>query len=568
MSPERASAEPGPLVCLGEALVDLICPDSVDDPAEATRFEVHFGGALSNVAVAARRAGAEVAIAGGAGDDPWGTFLRRRFEAEGIDLTFQATLEDVPTAFAFATLDAEREPSFDIHGAGIDAAIASLAGREQELVEFAAAICFGSNTTVQEDSLAVTRAVRAAALAAGVPLLFDPNLRPARWDDIERARILCRELAEGCALLKCNLREARWLTGSASASPTEAAEELLGLGPDLAVVTAGAEALVARGLCSAERTPPSVEMLSPLGSGDVFMGTLAAGLLRDGWEEGERRPCPRARRRGRRRGLHPTGRLRLMSGGGERGYARRKQGAAAAAGELDRRPRFPVPKGWKRPARTRVRAIRDRLREIYGSRRNDPHDDPVHELVLTILSQNTSDGNRDVAYRRLRDRFDDWAEVRDAPTAEVIEAIRPGGLANTKGPRIQAVLGELGPEAELDWIREAPRAEVIGYLTSLPGVGRKTAACVMIFALDRPEIPVDTHVYRVGGRLGLFPPKISLEAAHDEMLAVTDPADAYELHLNLIAHGRRICRPRPRCGECDLARMCPARRDGLVDPVT
>lgn len=123
-----------------------------------------------------------------------------------------------------------------------------------------------------------------------------------------------------------------------------------------------------------------------------------------------------------------------MSGGGERGYARGRSGTAKRDPGLDRRPRFPVPKGWRRPPRSRVRAIRDRLRELYGSRRNDPNDDPVHELVLTILSQNTSDHNRDVAYRRLRDRFDGWAAIRDAPTERVIEAIRPGGLANTKAP--------------------------------------------------------------------------------------------------------------------------------------
>jgi len=256
-----------------------------------------------------------------------------------------------------------------------------------------------------------------------------------------------------------------------------------------------------------------------------------------------------------------------MSGGGERGYASGHGGGKAEASDLDARPRFPVPKGWRRPSRKRVLAIRDRLRELYGSRRNDPHGDPVHELVLTILSQNTSDGNRDVAYRRLRDRFDDWTEIRDAPTEAVIEAIRPGGLANTKAPRIQQVLAELGDDPDLEWLRETPRGDAIAYLTSLPGVGRKTAACVMIFALDRPEIPVDTHVHRVGGRLGLFPPRIALEAAHDEMLAITDPEDAYELHLNLIAHGRTICRPRPRCGECELARMCPARRLGTVEPV-
>ncbi len=256
-----------------------------------------------------------------------------------------------------------------------------------------------------------------------------------------------------------------------------------------------------------------------------------------------------------------------MSGGGERRYvdgdgAGMKRGAV----DRDRRPRFPVPPGWRRPSRRRVRAIRDRLRELYGHKRNHPHADPVHELVLTILSQNTNDRNRDTAYRELRERFGDWAAVRDAPTEEVIAAIRPGGLANTKAPRIQAVLEALGPELRLDWLREAPRDQALDYLTGLPGVGRKTAACVMIFAFDRPEIPVDTHVHRVGGRLGLFPEGASLGEAHDEMLAVTDPADAYELHINLIEHGRAVCRPRPRCGECGLARMCIARREGRVDP--
>lgn len=259
-----------------------------------------------------------------------------------------------------------------------------------------------------------------------------------------------------------------------------------------------------------------------------------------------------------------------MSGGGERGYARPPDGSAGDGSEadLDRRPRFPVPRGWRRPSRRRVRAIRDRLRELHGPRRNDPHGDPVHELVLTILSQNTNDRNRDVAYRRLRQRFGSWGEIRDAPTAEVIEAIRPGGLANTKAPRIQEVLRALGEEPDLDWLREVPREHAVEFLTSLPGVGRKTAACVMIFALDRPEVPVDTHVHRVGGRLGLFPPGVSPDAAHDEMLAITDPADAYELHVNLIEHGRKVCRPRPRCEECGLSRMCPARRLVAVEPAT
>ena len=219
------------------------------------------------------------------------------------------------------------------------------------------------------------------------------------------------------------------------------------------------------------------------------------------------------------------------------------------------------PAEWRRPTRRRVRAIRDRLRELYGRRVNKPHGHPIAELVRTVLSQNTNDVNRDTAYAGLRERFPTWEDVRDAPEEDVIEAIRPGGLANTKGPRIQAILRELGDQPDLDWLADADRDEAIDYLTSLPGVGRKTAACVMIFALGRPEIPVDTHVYRVGGRLGLFRAKASFEEAHDEMMRITDPEDAYELHMNLIRHGREVCRPRPRCEECGLRRMCPWYRE-------
>jgi endonuclease-3 len=210
-----------------------------------------------------------------------------------------------------------------------------------------------------------------------------------------------------------------------------------------------------------------------------------------------------------------------------------------------------------------VRAIRDRLRQLYGQPEWEPHGHPIAELVRTILSQNTNDTNRDLAYNRLRERFPTWVQVRDAPLAEVKEAVRPAGLAETKAPSIQEALRRStrdGGEPDLDWLAEADRADALGYLTSLPGVGRKTAACVMIFALGRPEIPVDTHVYRVGGRLGLFRERASFTEAHDEMLRVTDPEDAYELHINLIRHGRAICRPQPRCEECRLRRMCPYYR--------
>ncbi|HEX5822442.1 MAG TPA: endonuclease III [Solirubrobacterales bacterium] len=228
--------------------------------------------------------------------------------------------------------------------------------------------------------------------------------------------------------------------------------------------------------------------------------------------------------------------------------------------ELPSSPPPRIPKKdpeWRRPSRRRVLAIRDRLRELYGRPVNEPHGHPIAELVRTVLSQNTNDRNRDVAYDRLRERFPTWEEVRDAPTEEVEAAIKPGGLSATKAPRIQEILGLLGEHPDLDWLAESPREEALSYLDELPGVGRKTAACVMIFSFGRPEIPVDTHVHRVGGRLGLFRPGAPFEEAHDEMLAITPPEDAYELHVNLIQHGRAVCRPKPRCGECGLRRMCP-----------
>jgi endonuclease III len=213
-----------------------------------------------------------------------------------------------------------------------------------------------------------------------------------------------------------------------------------------------------------------------------------------------------------------------------------------------------------------VRSIRDRLREMYGIPTQEPHRDPVGELVKTVLSQHTNDRNRDVSYAALLERFPTWEEVRDAPLDELEEAIRPGGLARQKAPRIQACLERLGDPPDLDWTETAPREESLEFLLDLPGIGRKTAACVLIFTWGIPEIPVDVHVHRVGGRLGLFPAKASFEKAHDEMLAIVPPEDAYEFHMNLIRHGRQVCRPKPRCGECALRRMCPWYRENRAAP--
>ncbi len=221
-----------------------------------------------------------------------------------------------------------------------------------------------------------------------------------------------------------------------------------------------------------------------------------------------------------------------------------------------------------------MRAIRDRLRLVYGVPLAKPHGHPIAELILTVLSQSTNDRNRDVAYLALRERFATWEEVRDASVDAVEEAIRPGGISKVKSARIKSILAAITATApeharsagitladplSLDWLAGRPVPEAQGYLTSLPGVGRKTAACVLLFALGMRDVPVDTHVSRVGTRLGLFRPRAPFEEMHDEMLEITPPGEELELHLNLLRHGRRTCYARrPACSDCALQRMCPS----------
>ena len=219
-----------------------------------------------------------------------------------------------------------------------------------------------------------------------------------------------------------------------------------------------------------------------------------------------------------------------------------------------------------------MRAIRDRLRLVYGIPLAKPHGHPIAELILTVLSQSTNDRNRDVAYLALRERLPTWDEVRDAPVDEIEEAIRPGGISKVKSARIKSILRAITDTApehatspapddalSLDWLPELCVRDAQRYLTSLPGVGRKTAACVLLFALGMRDVPVDTHVSRVGTRLGLFRPGAPFEEMHDEMLEVTPPGEELEFHLNLLRHGRRTCHARrPDCAGCALQRMCPS----------
>jgi endonuclease III len=215
---------------------------------------------------------------------------------------------------------------------------------------------------------------------------------------------------------------------------------------------------------------------------------------------------------------------------------------------------------WRPPAPARVRRIQARLREVYGVPLRPPHREPIAELVLTVLSQSTNDRNRDVAYLRLRERLPSWEEVRDAPLEEVEEAIRPGGISGVKSRRIQEMLRAMEP-VDLDWLGEASVQEGRAALTALPGVGRKTAACVLLFSYGLRDVPVDTHVGRVAGRLHLLRAGAPSEELHDAMTALTPAGAELELHINLLRHGRRTCHARsPRCPRCALRRMCPERR--------
>jgi endonuclease-3 len=215
--------------------------------------------------------------------------------------------------------------------------------------------------------------------------------------------------------------------------------------------------------------------------------------------------------------------------------------------------------------RRRVRAIRQRLRLVYGVPGWRAHGRPLEELILTVLSQSTNDRNRDVAYLALTERFGgDWEAVRDAPVDAIEEAIRPGGISKVKSARIKQILRAIaatapGGRLSLNWLRELTVREAQDYLVGLPGVGRKTAACVLLFSFGMREVPVDTHVSRVATRLGLLPARAPFPVQHDVMLALTPRGAELELHINLLRHGRRTCHARlPACGACALAGMCPS----------
>jgi endonuclease-3 len=209
--------------------------------------------------------------------------------------------------------------------------------------------------------------------------------------------------------------------------------------------------------------------------------------------------------------------------------------------------------------RRKALRIHKKLLKIYGEPKWTRLDG-VSELVATILSQNTNDGNRDLAYARVRARFPTWEQVRDAKTDDVIEAIKPAGLANQKGPRIQQALRRITEERaalNIDFLSHMSVNDARAWLLSINGIGPKTAAIVLLFCYDMPAFPVDTHVHRVTGRLGLRDPKMNADQTHDLMEAICPPGAEGPFHLNLIQHGREICHARnPECGRCPLQKEC------------
>jgi endonuclease-3 len=217
----------------------------------------------------------------------------------------------------------------------------------------------------------------------------------------------------------------------------------------------------------------------------------------------------------------------------------------------------------------KVDEMLERLEGHFGLPEKRQKKDPLSELIFSILSQNTTDLNRDRAYASLRSRFESWEEVMEANAAEIEEAIRVGGLAPQKSVRIKEILKEIKDERgrlDLDHLEDMKRDEALDYLTSFKGVGVKTASIVLLFSLGKPAFPVDTHIYRVSKRLGLVNEKASVETAHEIMRGLVDEDKYFPFHILLIRLGREICKARrPLCRECPLSSLCPSRDRFLME---
>ena len=208
-----------------------------------------------------------------------------------------------------------------------------------------------------------------------------------------------------------------------------------------------------------------------------------------------------------------------------------------------------------------ITEIIDLLAEEYGSITWRSRTDPLSELILTILSQNTSDRNSRRAFESLLTKFGSWDAVAEGSVEDIADAIKLGGLAQVKAPRIKRILQQIQEQRgslDLKFLKKMPVAEAKEWLRSLPGVGPKTAACVLLFSLGRPVLPVDTHILRVAKRLGLIGSSVTAEKAHEVLGEMVPAKHVYQFHIHMIEHGRRVCKAqRPRCRECVLLKVCP-----------
>jgi sugar/nucleoside kinase (ribokinase family) len=268
-------------LCLGEALVDLVCEQHVERIADAPAFAPHFGGAVANVAVNAARCGAVVSLAGGCGDDPWGHWLRDRLEDEGVGLEPFVLDSSATTPLAFVTIDHAGEPSYLIYGSGIAAGIRAAADGLDDAVDTHDALFFTSNSLVGDERILSMRA-RERALAAGKPVVFDPNLRLHRWSSVDEAIEASRACLPGATVVKANRDEARLLTGEDD--PEQAAAALVSAGAVTAIVTLGPEGAVARGPVDVRVPGTPATVVSTVGAGDAFSGVVIAHLARAGYD--------------------------------------------------------------------------------------------------------------------------------------------------------------------------------------------------------------------------------------------------------------------------------------------
>ena len=276
------TARPGQVVCLGEAIVDLICERWLEPGERADTFAAHHGGAPANVAAIAAREGAPACLVGGVGDDPWGRWLTEGLSRSGVGTKWLMEVRGARTPVAFATFDEEGEPSFDVYGDDIGPLMEACLPLLDDSLDGAAALVVGTNTMVDEVERQVTRRAVEIARKQGVPVLFDPNHRPGRWEEQATGADFARELAGLSTLVKANRSEAELITGDPD--PEGSAEALLALGPEVVVITDGDGRVICRGAGTGEATPEPVAVVSPLGAGDAFMGVLIAGLDKADWD--------------------------------------------------------------------------------------------------------------------------------------------------------------------------------------------------------------------------------------------------------------------------------------------